>query len=176
MAKRILTPTFRASFPQLFEAKSMDGNPDKAKFSIQMIFDKKADLKELKLLVEECAKEKWGAKIPKNLMLPFRDGSEKSDEYSHYADTVFANASTKFRPGVVDQNVQEIISQDDFYAGCYARASVSGYAWEYMGKAGVSLNLHNVQKVKDGDRLDSAVSAVNEFEAIADSNSGNFTL
>lgn len=174
MANRVVTPTFRASYPQLFEAKAMDEKSE-AKYSIQMIFSKNADLSGLKALVSEAVKAKWADKPPKKLQLPFRDGDEEKEE-EVYTNSIFMNAASKFKPGVVDQDVQPILNQSEFYPGCYARASVTAYAWEYMGKAGVSLGLQNVQKVKEGDRLDGAVSAESEFEAIANNNDGNFSL
>jgi hypothetical protein len=70
----------------------------------------------------------------------------------------------------VDERVQDIIDQDEFYSGCYARATVEAYAWEHpTGGTGVSFALHNIQRLKHGDRLGGGGKAKpsDEFEAMA---------
>ena len=169
---KLITPTFRVSFPAVFTPrKANEGDPNAvAKYSVQMIFPKQGtDLTELKNAVRAAVVEKWGAdktKWPKKLVLPFRDGSEK--DYDGYGpDTIFISASSKMKPGLVDENVQPIIEPSEFYGGCYARATVNAFAWEFMGKAGVSFGLRNIQKVKDGEPFGGGSRAENDFDAIA---------
>jgi hypothetical protein len=177
MAKRVTTNEFRVSFPQVFEPKAFEEG-GKANYSIQMVFDKKTDLKALHDLIQEAAVAKWGDKMPKKLTTPFRDGDEEKDGAGAYKNAIFCNASSQFQPQIVDGALNPILDRNDFYAGCYARASVNAYAYDYMGNKGVSLGLGNIQKLRDGERLDGAVSAENEFSAVvqANSNSGEFTL
>jgi hypothetical protein len=167
---KLITPTFRVSFPAVFtprKANEQDANAV-AKYSVQMIFDKTTDLTELKNAVRAAVVEKWGAdkaKWPKKLTMPFRDGSEK--DYDGYGpDVIFISASSKMKPGLVDENIQPIIEPSEFYGGCYARATVNAFAWEFMGKAGVSFGLRNIQKVKDGDPFGGGSKAENDFDAI----------
>ena len=169
--KKLITPTFRVSFPAVFtprKANEQDANAV-AKYSLHMIFKKTDDLTELKNAVRAAVVEKWGAdktKWPKKLTLPFRDGTEK--DYDGYGpDTVFISASSKMKPGLVDENVQPIIEPSEFYGGCYARAAVNAFAWEFMGKAGVSFGLRNIQKVKDGDPFGGGSKAEDDFDPIA---------
>lgn len=175
--KKVLTPTFRVSFPEVFEPKSFQEGQE-PKYSVQMVFDKTEDLSKLKTLIQETAKEKWGDKVPKKLRTPLRDGDVDKEGNPNYEGKVFVNASSKFKPGVVDQALNEIISKDEFYPGCYARATVNCYAYDYMGNCGLSLGLQNIQKVRDGERLDSVVDAASDFEAIVEANevNGDFTL
>lgn len=169
--KKCISPKFRASFPHLFEAHSGFENQE-PKYSLTMLFDKKTDLKELKRIVANAAAEKWGAdrtKWPKALRLPFRDGDEKSD-LQGYEGTIFCNATSKQRPGVVDKDLSAIAKDDQpgFYAGCYARASLMAFAYDKMGNKGVSFALQNVQKLDEGESFSGRKAADQEFDAVED--------
>ena len=165
---QVLTPEFRVSFPAVFTPKaSMDGG--KSKFTITMLFQKTTDITALKLAVKAALVEKWGAdatKYPKNLRLPFRDGTEK--DYDGYgADVVFCSATSMQKPGLVDQAVQAIIEPNEFYGGCYARATVNAYAYEVKGNKGVALGLRNIQKLRDGEPFSGRSKPETDFDAIA---------
>jgi hypothetical protein len=172
--KKCMTPEFRASFPHLFEAKSFEDQPPK--FSIVMLFPKNVDLKELKRAVFNAATEKWGAKEkwPKNLRMPFRDGEEKSD-LQGYAGHTFVSASSKAsnQPQVIgnkkiDGQFPRLTNEAEFYAGCYARATLIAFAYEKMGNKGVSFSLQNVQKLRDGEAFSGRKNADDEFEEVED--------
>lgn len=172
---KVMTGEFRVSWPQVFEPK-LDQSGNGPFYSLQMIFDKGDDLSKLEALIESKIQEKWGTKRPSNLILPLRDGDEERSDQEAYKNKLFANAKTKFKPGLVNAQVEPIIDQTEFYPGCYARATLTAYAWEKAGKRGVSFGPVNIQKTRDGERLDGAVSAENEFEAIAQVNDANFSL
>lgn len=170
---QVLTPPFRVSFPSVFEPTSYDNNPKK-EYCVTMLFEKGTDLKELRALVLNTAIAKWGAdrkKWPKHpelklgYKLPFRDGAEK-DQDGYGEGVIFCVAKSKHKPGVSDQQVKPIIEPSEFYAGCYARATVTAYAWKYMGKEGISLGLRNIQKVKDGEPFSGKNKPENDFDAI----------
>ncbi len=161
---KVITPEFRVSFPAIFKPSEYNG---KEKFGVTMLFPKSTDISKLKKMCIDVAKEKWGEKLPRPLKTPFRDGNEKDlDKYPSFEDATFCAAQTLFQPGLVDETLQPIIDESEFYAGCYARASVSAFAWEFQGKKGVSLNLINVQKLRNGDKLGGRTTAENEFEAV----------
>lgn len=159
-----ITPTFRVSFPAVFSPKEFNG---KEKYSVLMLFDKNDDVSELKKMVKECAIEKWG-KLPKPFKSPFRDGNTEKDleKFPAFENTTFVSAGSLYQPGLVDQKRQPIIDESEFYAGCFARASVTCYPWEFQGKKGVSFNLVNVQKVKDGEKLGGRADASDEFDEL----------
>ena len=96
---------------------------------------------------------------------PFRDGDYQP--YEGYSGMISVKASTTQRPGVVDMNVQPIISEEDFYPGCWARATVT--VWPYdVESLGVKFTLQNVQKVRDDARLGGAVSnAEDDFTPVS---------
>ena len=154
--KTVKTPKFRVSFPHVFEPHAFEKNP--AKYSIVMLFPKDTDLKALKMACNAAAAQKWGtdtSKWPKNaggqpIRMPFRDGAEKTD-LQGYEGNIFVSASTKTKPGLVDQKLQPIEAESDFYAGCYARAELQAFAYDTNGNKGVSFALQNVQKLADGE-------------------------
>jgi hypothetical protein len=168
---KVITPKFRASFPQLFEAKAF--GEQEAKFSIKMLFDKKTDLKPLQDVVKKAAQAKWGDQLPKGLTTPFANGDEK--EYEGYENTIVVSAASKFKPPVVNQKVEPILDAEEFYAGCYARAALVAYAWEYSDpttkkvmKRGVSFNLESVQKLAEGKPFVSRPKVEDTFDAVED--------
>ena len=127
--KKVMTPEFRVSFPSVFQPISFQNQ--EAKYKVTMLFDKSQDLSKLKALAKEAMEDKWPdpAKRPKNLYNPFRDGDSEKSDVEGYENTIFVTASSKQKPGVVDQNVQPIIDENEFYAGCFARATVVAYAF-----------------------------------------------
>jgi hypothetical protein len=96
--------------------------------------------------------------------LPFHRGEEK--EYDGYGPgVVYCTMSAKNRrPGIVAKDGITPITQggpEEFYAGCFARASVTPFAnkqWKSL-----SLGLNNLQKLGDGTRLDAFSSAEDDF-------------
>jgi hypothetical protein len=136
---------------------------EKPKYSVIMLFDKADDLSDLKRIASAAKKAKWGDKPPAGLRSPFRDGDEK--DLAGYAGCVFVKAATKFKPGLIDKDRNDIIDETEFYAGCHARASLTAYAYDFQGNRGVAFNLHNVQKLQDDDPFVGGVSAQDDFGA-----------
>jgi len=166
----INTSKFRVSFPYVFRpAKPMQAGAE-PKYSIVMLFPKGADLSALRKAAVEAATEKWGAdqnKWPKNMRNPFRNQGEKQFE-GYEEGAFFITATSKQRPGLVDQKLNDIIEDRDFYPGCYARASVKAFAYSQAGNHGVSFGLQNVQKLAEGDPLGGRTKPTDDFEAVVD--------
>ena len=178
--QRYVTPVFRLSFPALFEAESYDGGPPKfglsavwtpAKFSDMDKKRWKAILQALNAESQSRFKKPW-KELPANIKRGLRDGAEKADMEGYGEGTRFASVSTKMRPGVIDASKNKIGPEegntDDIFPGCYCRATVTVYSYDNKGK-GVALGLMNVQKVADGERLDSRTDAAEDFEDDIDS-------
>lgn len=160
MADKIITPEFRVSFPMVFSPKKGEYEDSKTAFEryeLTMLFDAGADLSTLKAAAKAAAVEKWGDNMPKKLRTPFLDAGEM--DYDGYEEGMtFVRLSSNQKPGVVDKNVQPILDKSEFYAGCYARASVTATAYESkdpktgaVQNRGVKFYLGNVQKVRDGE-------------------------
>lgn len=168
--KKVLTPKFRVSFPNLEKPKSFQGQD--AKFSITMLFPKDIDLKELNRAAFKAKVEKWGkdkSKWPKRLRTPFRDGDVDKPDMTGYPGCIFVTASAKEDnpPGMVDRQ-RERIDAKEIYAGCYARASLIAFAYDTAGNCGVSFSLQNIQKWADGKKFSGKKDAEDEFDSIED--------
>jgi hypothetical protein len=168
-AKRVLTPVFRVSFPKVFKAEAFQEGQE-PKYSIVMLFSKQmgtedvAKFEAMKRMAAETAKAKWGDKMPKNLRSPFRDGSEK--DLPGYEDVVFVSASSKQKPGLVNEDAEPILNPEDFYPGCYAHAYLTCYAYDTAGNRGVAFGLSTVQKIKDGEPFAPRNNAQDDFAPV----------
>lgn len=165
--EKVVTPVFRASFAHVFKSHAFS-EKNEPKYSVVMLFDKSEDISGLKKLAAAAVEKKWPdkEKRPQGLRNPFRDGDVEKPNLSGYAGTIFVTATSKQKPDVVDQNMDVIIDPEDFYSGCFARASVTAYAYDNMGNRGVSFGLQNLQKVKDGEAFTGRSKAEDDFEAI----------
>lgn len=156
---RIMTPAFRVAFPEVFTPGGMD--PAKPKYSITMLFDKDEDISELKRIAAAAKRDKWGEKIPSGLRNPFRNGDEK--DWTGFEGKIFVKAASKFKPGLVDADRVAIIDETEFYPGCWARATITAYAYDVSGNKGVAFNLHNLQKLKDDEPFVGRIEAEDDF-------------
>ena len=163
--KRVITPAAIISFPRLFkpEPGPQGGEP---KYSAAFIMAEGSDLSGLKAAIVAAGQEKWGDKFAElvrgdpNFKLPLRtDVAGKG----YPEGSTFFNATSKYKPQVVDGNQQEIVDMEKVYAGAIVFASVTAFGYENVQR-GVSFALNNVQLLRDGDRLDNRVSASDEFD------------
>lgn len=160
-------PVFRVSFPHVFEPVDFEGD-EKFKYRLTMLFPKDADLTELKRAAQNARIEALGKdkkKWPANLVSPFNDGATKED-LAGYEDTIFVTASSKDKPQIVDRHREPITDPEDFYPGCYAKASLIAFYYDVGKNKGVSFALQNLQKVKDGENLSGKPNAEDDFEDI----------
>lgn len=88
-----------------------------------------------------------------SLTLPLRDGDMDKREDSVYHHAYYINARSDMPPGIVDKNLNRITEKSGFYSGCYGRASIHFYAFNYDGKMGIACGLNNLQKLADGPAL-----------------------
>lgn len=188
--KKYTTPVFRLSFPHLFVAQKMnDDDNAKPKFGCQAIWTPakfterekelwRAILKGLNDESMRTFKKPW-KNLPSNIKRGLRNGNEKDGLEWYGEGTRFASLTSKMRPGVIDVRKDEETgeyvkigpehdNEDEIYPGCYCRATVTIYSYDNKGK-GVAIGLRNIQKVKDGARLDSRVDAQDDFDEEVDS-------
>jgi len=170
---KVTTGKVRLSYAHLFEAHAIDGNDPK--FSVSVIIPKsdKVTLQAIKEAVDE-AKElgksklvaKKGGQIPANLKTPLRDGDEERPDDDAYTNCYFLNASSKNKPGVVDQDVQPVLDATEVYSGCYGRLTINFYAFSASGNKGIAAGLGNVQKLAEGEPLGGFTSAASDFDSV----------
>lgn len=168
---KVVTGTVRLSYAHIWEPASINGSDEK--YSVSLIIPK-SDTKTVKAIqdaVEQAkqdGKSKFGGKIPANLKLPLRDGDIERPDDETYADSYFINANSKDKPQIVDTKVQPIIDRNEVYSGCYARVSISLYAFNTNGNKGIACGLGNIQKIADGEPLGGRSRAEDDFTAFDD--------
>ncbi len=193
----VLTPTFRVSFPNVFEPK-LNNLSGKMEYSVLALFAKGENMKVIEQEMLRAVKEKHGeaatiVKLPvaancsgygcipapgkpaipfKNW--PLRDQGDLVNQKTQeaYSGTepgaLYLNLKSKDKPGLVDQNNADIIDKTVLYSGCYARAAVNAFWYEQKGNKGVSFGLQALQKVKEGEVLGARqVKAQDAFEPVA---------
>lgn len=172
MSTKVIIPA-RLSYARVWEPQSVNGGPEK--YSVSLIVPK-SDTKTIAAIeaaIEEAVDEnlgKFGGKKPKlsTIKTPLRDGDTERDDAA-YADSMFLNASSTTAPQIVDARVRPILDRDEVYSGCHANVSVNFYAFNTNGNKGVAAGLGNIQKVRDGERIDGRVSAAAEFAPVESS-------
>ena len=164
---KVITGEVRFSYANVFKPKAIEEGQEE-KYSVSLLIDK-SDKKTIKKIEDaikaatEEGKAKFGGKIPANLKTPLRDGDEERPDDENYENCYFVNANSSRKPGIVDENLDPIIDSDEFYSGCYGRASVNFYPFNVSGNKGIACGLNNLQKLRDGDRLSGGASADQDF-------------
>ena len=165
MAK-VITGRVRFSYANVFEPTAIEEGQT-PKYNISILIDKsdKKTIDKINAAIEEAkeeGKKKWGGTIPKKLKLPLRDGDEEREEDEAYQGHFFINANSTKKPGIVDADLNPIMDKDEFYSGCYGRASINFYPFD-AGNKGIAVGLNNLQKMEDGERLAGGSSAEDDF-------------
>ncbi|MBR3053900.1 MAG: DUF2815 family protein [Firmicutes bacterium] len=171
MATKVVTGKVRFSYVHVFEPwAGQEGQQPKYSVCILIPKDDKKTLDKIAAAMDEAVQEgiasKWGGKKPKNLHIPIRDGDEeRADEAPEYEGMMFLNANSNNAPGVVDKDLNVILDTEEFYSGCWGRASVNFFPYDSNGNRGIGVGLNNLQKLKDGERLGgSRASAEDDFD------------
>lgn len=166
---KVVTGKVRFSYVTVFEPRAM-AEGDTPKYSVCILIPK-SDTKTVEKIKAaiEAAKEAGKAKladkngkIPSTIKNPLRDGDDERSDDPSFEGMYFINANTTRKPTIVDKNLETIMSKDDFYSGCYGRASLNFYAFNVQSK-GIAAGLNNLQKLEDGERLAGGSSADEDF-------------
>lgn len=166
---KVVTGKVRFCYVNVFEPTAMNEG-DTPKYNICVLIPKSdtATIDKIKKAIE-AAKEAGKAKladkngrIPANLKLPLRDGDEERLDDPAFEDHYFINANSMRQPSIVDRSLNPIMSRDEFYSGCYGRASINFYAFNASSK-GIAAGLNNLQKLEDGEMLAGGSTAEEDF-------------
>lgn len=166
---KVVTGKVRFCYVNVFEPTAMNEG-DTPKYNICILIPKSdtATIDKIKKAIE-AAKEAGKAKladkngrIPTNLKLPLRDGDEERPDDPAFEDHYFINANSMRQPSIVDRSLNPIMSRDEFYSGCYGRASINFYAFNVSSK-GIAAGLNNLQKLEDGEMLAGSSTAEEDF-------------
>ena len=169
MANKVITGKVRLSYANVWEPKSINGSDAKYGCSIIIPKSDKETIKKINNAIDAAIKEgigKFGGKIPNKavLKLPLRDGDIDREDDEAYKNAYFINANSKNAPGIVDINCDPILDKTEVYSGCYARVSITFYAFNSNGNKGIACGLQNIQKLDDGEPLGGRTSASEDFK------------
>lgn len=167
----LVTGKVRFSYVNVFTPRVTPSGDEK--YSVTLLIPKSDNdtyqkiMNEINKTLQENLAETFKGIMPANLKLPIYDGDgiRPSGEpfgaecRGHYVITANSNSA----PEVVDVNVQPIIGKNEFYSGCYGRASLRFYAYNQNGNKGIGCGLGNVQKLEDGQPLDGRTTAAEDF-------------
>ena len=169
METKVITGKVRFCYANVFEPTAMtDGDTPKYNVCILIPKSDTKTLEKIKLAIEaakQAGKAKLAdknGKIPSNIKLPLRDGDDERGDDPAYEGMYFINANSTRKPSIVDKNLNPIMSKDEFYSGCYGRASINFYAYNVQSK-GIAAGLGNLQKLEDGEPLAGGSSADEDF-------------
>lgn len=166
---KVITGKVRFCYVNVFEPTAMNEG-DTPKYNICVLIPKSdtATIDKINKAVE-AAKEAGKAKladkngrIPANLKLPMRDGDVERPDDPAFEGHYFINANSMRQPSIVDCALNPIMTRDEFYSGCYGRASINFYAFNVSSK-GIAAGLNNLQKLEDGEMLAGGSTAEEDF-------------
>lgn len=164
---KVITGKIRMCYVSIFNPRAM-GERGELKYSICLMIPKKDSetIRNIMKAVDNAIKKGsklWGDEAPEELRMPLRDGDEIADERPEFAGNYYLNATSRTKPGIVDNNLNIITDSSLVYSGCYGRASIRFYPYSISGILGIAVALNNVQKLSDGEYLGEHSSAEEDF-------------
>ena len=166
---KVITGKVRFCYVNVFKPTAMNEG-DTPKYNICVLIPKSdtATIDKINKAVE-AAKEAGKAKladkngrIPANLKLPMHDGDVERPDDPVFEGHYFINANSMRQPSIVDRALNPIMTRDEFYSGCYGRASINFYAFNVSSK-GIAAGLNNLQKLEDGEMLAGGSTVEEDF-------------
>lgn len=169
---KVVTGIVRLSYCSVWEPKSINGGAEKYSVSVIIPKDDKKTITAINAAIDAAIADsagKFGGKVPSkaSLKLPLRDGdAEREDEA--YSNSYFVNANSTSAPQIVDKDLNAILDRNEVYSGCYARVSLTFYAFNSNGNRGIACGLGNIQKMRDSEPLGGRTSAEADFATTPD--------
>lgn len=165
----------RLAFPQLFEAKTVNGEGKPAFSASLLVAPDDAQVKTINQAIDAVAKEKWGAKADAILKqmratdkVCLHDGDLK-EQYDGFPGNLYISARSAARPLVIDADKSPLTEKDGKpYAGCYVHASIELWAQDNNYGKRVNASLRGVQFLRDGDAFaGGAPASEDEFDDLS---------
>ena len=168
---KVVTGVERLSYAHVWEPVAITEGA-KPKYSVSLIISKddQETISKINGAIEEAIQEgistKFGGKKPNRATLKggLRDGDVEKDDDPAYKNAYFINANSNTAPQIVDRSVNPILDRSEVYSGCYARVSITFYAYNVNGNKGIACGLGNIQKIKDGEPLGGHTTAAADFK------------
>jgi hypothetical protein len=160
----VKTGECRLSYPNLAKPRVPPGGGS-PKFSAVLIFPKTTDVTAMQRALKAACKAKWGDQLPRGLESPFRDGAQKEGTPGYGPDVWYLNVSSEQQPQLFDA-ARRKVEGGYFKPGDYVFGALQAFAWEKLGKKGVSFGLRAIQYVREGERLGGGVDATAVFDVL----------
>lgn len=166
---KVITGKVRFCYAHVFEPTALNEG-DTPKYNVCILIPKTdtATVDKINKAIA-AAKEAGKAKIadkngriPSNIKNPLRDGDDERSDDPAFEGMYFINANSNRKPSIVDKELNPIMDRDEFYSGCYGRASLNFYAYNVQSK-GIACGLNNLQKLADGESLAGGSTAEEDF-------------
>ena len=175
MKKVIRTGKIRCNYVNIVRPKvnSLSGEEE---YSIQLLIPKSnaSLVAEINAMIEELARERWGANIPPMMKRPLRDGDAEGKIEAHYKNSYFMNVKSKEAPGIVDVEGNPVtLTPNDITNGDFFRVSIGGFTYDTPPPGGVSFGLNNVQIIAKGESISGRQRAEEEFGPMMDDSTQN---
>ena len=101
--------------------------------------------------------------LQERIQTPLRDGDAERPDDPAYANAYFINANSATAPGIVDADLNPVLTRSEVYSGVYGRASITLYAFNSNGNRGIACGLNNLQLIRAGEPLGGKASAESDF-------------
>lgn len=173
---KIKLQNVRLAFPDIFEAKTVNGEGDPAFSATFLMAPDHPAIDKIRAAFEKLGKEKWGARwatVKKEIetkdRLALHDGDTKAD-YAGFEGNMYISARNRTRPLVIDRDKSPLTMADGKpYAGCYVHASIELWCQDNNYGRRINASLRGIQFYKDGDAFSGGGAASeDEFEDIED--------
>ena len=182
--KVITGPDTRWSYANVWEPKSINGGAPKYSGSLIIPKSDTKTVAKVKAAIEAAYHEGEsklkgnGKSVPALSVIktPLRDGDLERPDDAAYANAYFINANATSAPGIVDADLNPIMTRSEVYSGVYGRASITFYAFNSSGNKGIACGLNNLQKVRDGQPLGGKASAESDFATDEDEDFLDYSL
>lgn len=163
---KVITRKVRLNYANLFTPRAVEEG-EEPRYSASILINKSDSItiNKIKEAIEkskENGKTLWNNIIPQTLKLPIKDGDVEKSEDKDYSNHYFINTSAKYKPGIVDINLNEITDTKEIYSGCYVRCALSFYPYKQEENYGIGCSIDNIQKLADGEILGRS-SAIEDF-------------
>jgi hypothetical protein len=170
----------RLSFPQLFEAKAVNGEGEPRFSAAFVIVPGSPAAAILAETLKQVAKDKWGAKAEtvladlkakgRTCYLERPKTNQNGEVYDGFEGMHHLSASSPTRPAVIDRDTTPLTAADGRpYGGCFVDCSVDVWAQDNSWGRRINAKLRWVQFRGDGDAFSGgAPVSQEEFESIAE--------
>lgn len=180
VVKKVMLKNVILSYPALAEPEAFGDQAEK--FKATFVITDENQVKEVQAAALEVGKAYFGADVAKKIRSgKIKFAVKKSGEEDSYPEgSYYIRTTSKNQPGLVSiypskddpkkpariEGKREI--EEAFYPGAIVNASLVVTTYDRPDSKGITFFLNNVQKVRDGERLDSRVRAEDEFDVDAD--------